>query len=212
MRRMVDEAETVIGAGTITTAHMLKVTSYHIITNPSILTKLKAELESVMPDPTQQVRSTQLQQLPYMTAIVNEGFRLSYGVAHRLQRIAPDQVLEFQDWQIPRGTPVGMTAVLMHDDPKIWPQPSVFKPERWLQDGQRLEKYLVPFSKGTRNCAGQTLALAEIYLGLAALFRRFEFELFETTRRDIDIVRDFFNTAAELDTTGLRVKVVESCY
>ncbi|KAI9734110.1 MAG: hypothetical protein M1835_003401, partial [Candelina submexicana] len=212
MLRMIHEAHTMIGAGTITSAHMLKVTSYHIIANPSILKKLKVELQSVMPDPTTQVSSAQLQQLPYFTAIVNEGFRLAYGVSQRLQRIAPDRVLKFQGWESPAGTPVSMTAVLMDDDPKLWPEPSVFWPERWLQDGQRLEKYLVPFSKRTRNCVGQNLAYAEIYLTLAALFRRFEFELFETTRHDIDILRDCFNTAAALDSNGLRVKVVESHY
>ncbi|KAI9785213.1 MAG: hypothetical protein M1835_003379 [Candelina submexicana] len=52
MLRMIHEAHTMISAGTITSAHMLKVTSYHIIANPSILKKLKVELQSVMPDPT----------------------------------------------------------------------------------------------------------------------------------------------------------------
>jgi cytochrome P450 len=66
---------------------------------------------------------------------------------------------------------------------------------------------LVNFSRGTRACLGINLAYAEIYLTLAAVFRRFDLELFETTREDVDIVHDFFSPSARLDSKGVRVLV-----
>lgn len=85
-----------------------------------------------------------------------EGLRLSNGVSTRLARVAPDRSIYFRDWEIPKGTPVGMTSTLIHQNPDIFQQPLEFIPERWLdpQERQRLERYLVPFSKGTRQCAG----------------------------------------------------------
>src|SRR5438552_1595965 len=88
--RLVDEGQTIVGAGTITTAHFLKMTSFHLLANPPILQTLKAELATAMPDPTTIPPLSQLEQLPYLSAIVLEGFRMSYGVSSRLQRVSPD--------------------------------------------------------------------------------------------------------------------------
>lgn len=58
-----------------------------------------------------------------------------------------------------------MTSLLQHKDPSIFPNPEKFGPDHWLNN-KTLEKYLVPFSKGTRQCLGINLATAEIYLPL----------------------------------------------
>jgi len=211
LARLVDEGQTVVGAGMITTAHYLTVTAFHILANPSVLQTLKAELTTAMPDPVTVLTISQLEQLPYLSAVVLEGFRVSYGVSSRLQRVSPDEPLKFREWVIPAGTPVGMTSIFTHENPAIFPEPKEFRPDRWLKGGdsskERLSKYLVNFSKGTRMCLGMNLAYAEIYLTLAALFRRFELELFETTREDVDPVHDFFNPSARLDSKGVRVLV-----
>lgn len=39
--------------------------------------------------------------------------------------------------------------------PAHFPDPLVFTPERWLVEDNRLDKYLMPFSRGTRGCLGQ---------------------------------------------------------
>jgi cytochrome P450 len=42
-------------------------------------------------------------------------------------------------------------------DPEIFPDPHVFDPDRWLRaaaKGQRLDKYMISFGKGTRMCVG----------------------------------------------------------
>ena len=208
--RLAEEGETVVGAGANTTAHMLKLTSFHLLANPVILQKLKAELASATPNPGSPIPLRQLEQLPYLTGVVNEGLRMSYGVSSRLPRVSPDSPLIFKQWKIPPGTPVSMTSVLLHENPAYFPEPSVFRPERWLEGNspdKRLERYLVPFSKGTRACAGMNLAYAEIYLALAAVFGRLEMELWETTRDDVDVVHDFFNPSAKLDSKGVRVIV-----
>ncbi|KAI9813881.1 MAG: hypothetical protein M1826_002368 [Phylliscum demangeonii] len=210
MPRLVAEGQTVVGAGTITTAHYLKVVTYHLLANPAMLARLQAEIATVMPDPLVVPALPVLEQLPYLSAVICEGYRLSYGVTHRLQRISPDRALQFQSWTIPAGTPVSMTSVMLHENPTLFPDPMTFEPERWLgldpAERRRLEKYLVNFSKGTRNCMGMNLAHTEIHLTMAAVLRRFpHMELFETGRRDVDVAHDYFNPFPPEDSKGVRV-------
>ena len=61
-----DEAQIVVAAGTVTTAHILSVTFFHIINNPEILAKLQGELRTVMPDTQTQAPWHKLEQLPYL--------------------------------------------------------------------------------------------------------------------------------------------------
>ena len=54
----------------------------------------------------------------------------------------------------------------------------------------------------------QSLAYAELYMVLAAIFRRFSFELYETDVSDVRMAHDFFIPSPKLDSKGVRVKVV----
>ncbi|KAF4913756.1 Cytochrome P450 monooxygenase sdnE [Colletotrichum fructicola] len=139
-------------------------------------------------------------------SVIREGLRLSYGVTTRLPRIA-HQDIQYGEHVIPAGTPVSETPyfVLMH--PTIFPEPQTFKPERWLEAerrGKRLDKYLVSFGKGSRQCLGMNLAYAELYLATATVIRRFDWEMFETTLDDVVCKHDFFVAVGNLDTKGVR--------
>ena len=161
----------------------MKITSYHIVANTGIRQNLLREIETVVAVPGTPAYLQELEKLKYLTAIINEGLRLSYGTSSRICRASPDRSLDFHGTEIPVGTPINMSTVLMHDNSDIFPEPSVFRPERWLQgDHQKLQKYLVTFSKGTRMCVGMNLAYAEMYLTLASVFRNFNFDLSDVIR------------------------------
>lgn len=216
IRRLVDEAQTIVGAGTLTTANVLKTCTYHVLANPPILSRLKEELETAIPDPHTSLPLSKLEQLPYLNAIIAESLRKSYGVSSRLQRIAPDRALHYSSYTIPPGTCVGMTSVLTHENAGNFPKPDSFLPERWIKDDgsfdHKLEKYIMPFSRGSRTCLGMNLAYAEMYLTLAAIFRKFEMMLYETDRSDVEVVHDFFNPSPKMDSKGVRVVVERSLY
>ena len=210
--RLTAEAASLVGAGTLTTAHMLSLTSYHLLANPSMLKNLIVELEGAMPDAMQCTGWQALEQLPYLSAIVNEGLRLSYGVLHRLSRVHPDHALQFGDWIIPPGTPTGTTPYFFHQDTAMFPRPNEFDPDRWLcaskNEHDLMLKYLSNFGRGTRQCVGMNLAYAELYLTLACMFRRLgpKMKLFDTDRiRDVDPTLDYFITAPSVESKGVRV-------
>jgi len=221
-QRLAGDGQTVLIAGTLTTAWALCVAVYHLLSNPETLRKLKTELKATLKGSHATITLASLEQLPYLTGCVQECLRLSYGVSTRLQRIAPDETLIFndgqKDWAIPPGTPVGMTSVLIHHDESIFPDSRKFLPERWV-DNPRLEKYLVSFSKGTRQCVGINLAYAELYIGIARIFRtygsseaKFEddagcLELFETSSDDVEIKRDLVIPVAAATSKGVKILV-----
>ncbi|KAF2495278.1 cytochrome P450 [Lophium mytilinum] len=185
--RLVDESTTVVGAGIMTTAWVLSVTTFHVTNNVRIHQRLRSELFEALPDPTQPLDWVRLEQLPYLAACVKERLRLGFGVATRMPRLAEGVMRVFAD-------------------------PNAFIPERWLGNpktasGKPLEHYFNPFGGGSRICLGLNLAYAEIYLGLAAVVRRFTFELYETDESDFHIQYDFFMPVAKLDSKGLRVTV-----
>ena len=198
-----------VAAGAITTQHALKTISFHLPVNPEILSKLKTELASAMPIAGRLASLQELEKLPYLSAVISEGLRISHSVSSRLSRVSPENPIMIGKHEIPPRTPVSMTSVLVHENPDIFPEPRQFKPERWLQGNSngRLDRYLVPFSKGTRACLGINLAYAEMYLTLAAVFHRFDLELYETTREDIEVTHDFFNPSVKLDSKGVRALV-----
>jgi cytochrome P450 len=220
--RLAQDGQLVVIAGTLTTAWTLCVAVFHLLSRPETFTKLKAELATVMESPTGPITLAALEQLPYLTGCVRESIRLSYGVATRLQRIAPDEALVLndgkKDWHIPPGTPIGMTAMHVHHDESVFPDSKQFLPERWIGHPY-LDKYLLSFSKGTRQCVGVNLAYAELYLGIARLFRGFGsvdvrgvgdegfLELFETTKDDVEVVRDVFLPLVKEGSKGVRVLV-----
>lgn len=109
-----------------------------------------------------------------------------------------------------------MDAYSIHHNEAIYPLSYEFKPERWL-DNPRLDKYLVSFTKGTRQCLGINLAYAELYIALANVMRRYggpgspgpdgNFELYKTDEGDVKMASDNFIPFVKADTKGIRVLV-----
>ncbi|TVY84018.1 Cyrochrome P450 monooxygenase [Lachnellula suecica] len=225
--RLCDDAHVLTMAGTLTTAWVLEVATYHLLSSPSILTKLKAELTAAIPSPKDigSVPLPKLESLPYLNAVIKEGLRLSYGVSCRLARSDPDNAIPFTSKEngkvyiIPAGTPVGMTSVQIHHDEALFPDSWAFDPERWLDGKNRaIDKYMVSFTAGSRQCMGINLAHVELYLCLSAVWRVWGsrevrgfddvawFELFETGKRDVEIESDAFLPIVQKGSQGIRLK------
>ncbi|KAJ4350345.1 uncharacterized protein N0V89_008966 [Didymosphaeria variabile] len=218
--RLAEEAVLLVGAGTHTTSFILAVVTFHLLSNPSFLQKLREELRTVLPEVNSHAPLMQLERLPFLTAVLKEGLRVGHGAVVRSSRIAVDTSLECGKWTIPAGTPVAMTIPLTHWNETIFPDPHTFEPHRWLgDDSARLDKYLVAFSKGSRGCVGINLAWAELYMCTAGVFRRFGskdvrepgdlgyMELYETDVSDVEMVSDRFFPVAKEGSKGIRVRM-----
>ena len=72
LKRLSHEAVSLVGAGTETTAWSLTIGTCHILDNPHVLKQLKDELIKAMPDPSKPLSIAELEQLPYLDAVIKE--------------------------------------------------------------------------------------------------------------------------------------------
>ncbi|KAJ9611203.1 hypothetical protein H2200_004386 [Cladophialophora chaetospira] len=208
-----DNALLFVSAGFETTGFAIETAIYHVLANQEILEKLKQEISPLIASSKSSTGLpswTELEKLPYLTAVIHESLRMSLGVSSRLPRKNSKSDMVYKDWVIPKGQFVGMTQTDILYNADIYPDPKRFDPERWLkgeESKELLNKYLVTFSKGARRCIGMHLAYAELFLMLAAVFGQFDLELYQTTRKDVDPVIDYFIPKPDADSKGVRVLV-----
>lgn len=144
---------------------MLAFITYILLSKPKIRDRLTEELLDVDPD---NLDWQHLEQHVYLYGVIQEGLRLAYGVSQRSARIARTENLIYQSkdgkyqYVVPKGFPIGASARILHHNEELFPNSNEFQPERWIiSDGQRnlqLEKYLMTFSKGSRQCLGMKSA------------------------------------------------------
>lgn len=209
--RISAEAQNAYAAGTFTTTHVLNTATFHILDKPAILSRLLQEIQDRIPDVDSPPSMQQLESMDYLMAIWYEALRTFHG-AHRMARVFPDTALPYKQWVIPPNTPVGMSPVIMHTNANIFPEPFLFKPERWLPlstVGQKLLKYNVALGVGSRSCVGRELGKAEFLTTIAMIFRRFgpEMKLVKpvTAKGGGEIKCDFLNPLSGEGGTGLVV-------
>jgi cytochrome P450 len=119
LRRLTDEANMVLGAGGETTAQTLTRTFYHLIENPQIVEKLRAELTVAIPEPDKIPPLAVLQNLVYLNAVVDEGVRISFPVPARSPRVFRDHTLHYGNWTIRPGV---STATCIRVSAKVRPR------------------------------------------------------------------------------------------
>lgn len=164
LKRVFEEVVVVTGAGFETTSSILRLLTFYVWNDPKILGRLRAELAEAaaklstdgVSGQSQSLELRTLENLPYLTGVLMEGMRMSPALGTRMQRIAPDRDLTYNEFKIPAGTPVGMTTLDMHMNERLYPEPKRFIPERWIDPATRksMEKVFAPFSRGTRICLG----------------------------------------------------------
>ena len=172
-------ALTIWNGGWETLGFTLTTGTYAVLRNPQVMDRLQKELVEAWPNPHTHPPMSTFDELPYLNAVIKETFRMSPGAIGRLTRVNETEPTHFQGYTIPPGTLMSMSIPMVLQDPSIWgPDHDVFRPERWLEPGSdKLERYLVNFSKGTRVCPGIELARVEIRLIMGTLFRRFHMSI-----------------------------------
>ncbi|KAK0384864.1 hypothetical protein NLU13_7342 [Sarocladium strictum] len=215
VHRLTGEGFIFLMAGTETTAATLTVITYHLLSQPKIYARLMESLGGLEPS---NLKWTELEQRPYLWAVIQETLRMTPGVSHRSSRIARTEDLVYKsrdgksEWVIARGTPVSMTSMINHWDEELFPNPDQFLPERWLVDGQpdyKLQKFLIAFGKGSRSCIGEQLALAEIYHMATQMALRIipRARLYETTIDDISYDHDAVVPQTAKGSLSVRIQI-----
>ncbi len=169
-----DELMTLLVAGHETTASALSWAFYWIHKIPSIREKLLEELDRLgdNPDPMDIFR------LPYLTAVCQETLRI-YPVAMVTFPRVVQAPVEIMGYSLEPGLQMIGSIYLTHRREDLYPEPHLFKPERFLERQFSPYEYM-PFGGGSRRCIGMALAQYELKLVLATILSRTELALAET--------------------------------
>ena len=170
-----DEAMTIFLAGHETTANAMTWTWYLLSENPEIEEKLHREIDEVLEG--RLPAADDVPQLRYTEMIFAESMRM-YPPAWAMGR----QVLsdyEVGGYVAPAESIILMSPWVMHHNPRYYPDPLRFDPERWTpQNREARPKFCYfPFGGGPRVCIGEGFAWMEGVLLLAAIAQRWQMRL-----------------------------------
>ena len=174
-RQLRDEAMTLYLAGHETTALTLAWSWYLLSQHRRVEEKLVSEWKRVLRGAPPS--SAHLSRLPYTAAVIAESMRL-FPPVYVIGREATTE-LELGGYRVKPGYTVLMSQWVNHRDPKYFPEPEEFRPERWEHGfSKRIPKFAYyPFGGGQRICVGSAFALMEAAIILAAVGQRYRFTL-----------------------------------
>ena len=163
---------TLLVGGFDTSANVLSFALYSLANNPDIQAKAKEEADRVLGDklPT----SENLHELDYINRVLAETMRLYPPVWLFGRNALEDDTLG--NFGIPQGSLVMVPPFVAHRNPKYWPDPERFDPDRHLperrKDAPKFSYY--PFGGGPRQCIGMGYANTQMPLTIAHLVRLFK--------------------------------------
>jgi len=166
---------TMLLAGHETTALALSWAWFLLASHPDAQEKLHHEVDQVLAGRLPTAADAAL--LPFTNNVVKESIRL-YPPAWIITRMASEQV-EIGGYVVPAGSNIIVSPWVTHRDGRFFPQPEQFRPERWSADREQATPKFAyfPFGGGPRICIGNSFALMEAAILLAAVAQRFQIDL-----------------------------------
>jgi len=165
-----DQAMTLFFAGHETTAHALTWSWYLLARYPEVTRRLQADIDAVAGDNALTV--AMLKELPYLSQVVDECLRILPSVWVFMKE--PIETTHLGDYRIDKGTQIMISPYVLQHDARWFPSPETFDPDRFSKErAKSLPKgAYVPFSGGSRICAGRNFALMEMRLILGTMLQR----------------------------------------
>ncbi|KAL4889689.1 benzoate 4-monooxygenase cytochrome P450 [Aspergillus ambiguus] len=175
---IVAEVSIMMNAGSDTTGIALNNVMLMLLKNPHCLRRLRDEIDDVLDEEDTIAPYDKVKHLPYLRACIDESLRLYPPVSFGLPRRTPAEGTTILNDYVAGDTSVSISAYVVHRNEGIFPDPEVYRPERWLGDkGKDLQSYFVAFSTGARGCIGRNISYLEQTILLASLVHRYDFAL-----------------------------------
>ncbi|XP_051239608.1 cytochrome P450 4V2 isoform X1 [Dicentrarchus labrax] len=175
-----EEVDTFMFRGHDTTAASMNWILHLLGSNPEAQSKVQQELQEVFGTSDRPVNMEDLKKLKYLECVIKEALRLFPSVPFFARTLGED--CHINGFKVPKGANAIIITYALHRDPRFFPEPEEFRPERFLPENSvgRPPYAYIPFSAGLRNCIGQRFALMEEKVILASVLRNFSVEACQT--------------------------------
>ncbi|WOK97154.1 Cytochrome P450 [Canna indica] len=190
---MVSLCSEFLSAGTDTTATALQWIMAHLVREQHVQQKLFDEIQAAVGEaPGAEISEEDVQQMPYLKAVILEGLR-RHPPGHFVLPHTVSKDVTLDGHLIPKGAMVNFTVAEMGWDEKVWASPMEFRPERFMAGGEgedvditgSREIKMMPFGVGRRICPGLGLAMLHLQYFVANLVREFEWKPVEGEEVDL---------------------------
>ncbi len=170
-----DEAMTIFLAGHETTANALTWTWYLLSQHPEVEKKMQAEIDTVLAG--RAANAEDWPKLRYTEMVLAEAMRM-YPPAWIMGRRALHDY-QIGEYFVPANSIILASPYIMHHDPRYYPDPDRFDPQRWTAEAResRPKFAYFPFGAGPRICIGEQFAWMEGVLLLATLAQKWQLRL-----------------------------------
>ncbi|XP_013169673.1 PREDICTED: cytochrome P450 6B5-like isoform X1 [Papilio xuthus] len=184
--RIVELTDSVIAAqafvfyagGYETSASTMTYMFYELAKNPDIQDKVIAEIDEVLKRYNGEITYDSLNEMTYLQQVFDETLR-KYPLVDNLQRNAQtDYIIPGTNVTIKKGQTVFVNVLGIQHDPKYYPNPDKFDPERFSPDIEknRHSCAYLPFGTGPRNCIGMRFAKVQSRVCVAKFLSKFRVE------------------------------------
>lgn len=200
-KQLRDDLMTMLVAGHETTAAVLTWAFFELSQNPTLVAKLRAEIDAVLGDRNPTFDDVPKLQLVRLT--IAESLRMYPEPPLLIRRALEDHTLPVGTngfaTKVMRGTDFFIAVYNIHRSPDYWENPDTFDPERFLRPHKNpaianwagynpvlsslypnevhADFAYLPFGGGQRKCVGDQFACMEAVITLALVLRRFDFDL-----------------------------------
>lgn len=182
-RTLASESSLLVNAGGDSTGTAIAATTFFLAHNTRCLDRVKAEIRSEFTSADEIVPGSRLEECKYLRACIDEAIRLAPPAPAPLMRQVRPGGLETDRRSFPSGVELAVSPYAIHRNKEYYPDPLIYKPERWLADSvgaeavKKAQSAFCPFSIGARQCVGMKLAYLEITLALCSLLWRYDMRL-----------------------------------
>ncbi|KAK3009135.1 hypothetical protein RJ639_013912 [Escallonia herrerae] len=174
---IVDNCKNIYLAGYDTTATAISWCLVLLAAHPDWQARTRMEVHDICGDNLPD--ADKLRSMKVLTMVIQETLRLYPPVADMVRETMQD--VSLNGIHIPKGINLQITRPTLHQDPNLWgPDAHQFNPERFsegLKGACTSPHVYMPFGAGTRICAGQHFAMAELKVILSQILSRFSFTL-----------------------------------
>lgn len=159
-------------AGHETTAGTLTWALALLANHPAVQEKMYKEVDEVLGD--RKLGYSDYNKLKYCLCVFQETLRLYPAVVNIPKKTQSEIILG--GYKIPEDTYLNCHIYSVHHNPKYWPEPDKFKPERFENGIPHLGSFM-PFSLGPRKCIGFQFAQIQAVFVLAMVIRKYSFSV-----------------------------------
>nr|XP_033326710.1 cytochrome P450 6k1-like isoform X1 [Megalopta genalis] len=161
-------------------------TLYELSKYPDIQKRVRKEIQDIIK--AEGITYESIHNMKYLNQVICEILRL-YPAAPLLDRItSTDYKVPGTDIVIEKGTPIYIPLCGLHRDPRYFPDPDRFDPDRFSDENKNniTQFTYMPFGEGPRNCIGMRLGMIQSAMGVITVLRDFEVSLDPTYKYDVD--------------------------